>query len=600
MRAFARLRDRLLRWRVARVLKRYPYPLHCEVKDAVAFLYGSVDSYERYVEVGLRVGSIRGLDGVVNEIEYPGKPREERKAAAAPSVFLGEYDVVVVGAGIVGSMIARELSKYELRVALVEKNVDAAMGVTKANNGLVHSGVEEPLGKVKTRLCALGNGMYDELAKELKVKFVRVGALWLLTPRSLPKLKGKLPAPLLTFLLRFILPEAVRLKALALGVRGVRVIRDPKKVKSMEPCVCDDVVAAVYVPSVGIVDPYEVAIALVENAVDNGVETYFGAEVLGFEKEGDRVVGVVTSKGVLKTRFVINAAGLYADEIAELAGSKEYTIHPRKGVLLVFDKESSSRIRHEVAEIELPRHPRTKGGGVNPTVSGNVVWGPTALEVCDKGDTSVSHEDVELILSKFKRALPHFDGKVIRVFAGLRPATFTEDFVIRPAKWVRGFIHVAGIQSPGVAAAPAIAKLVVEILRREGLALKPKSGFKAERGHAPRFSELSLEERDRLVSRDPRWGRVVCQCELVTEAEVVDAIERIRKIGGVPTLDGVKLRTRAMMGDCQGAFCRLRVASLVARECGVEVWRVTVRGPGTEIGVGDVKALLAGGGEEGG
>ncbi len=593
MKLFAKLKERWISWRVSRVLKRYPYAIRYEVRDSIVFLYGSVRSYEEYIDIGLRIGSIRGVEGVVNEIEWPGKPRRERKHVETPRHVLGEYDVVIIGAGIVGSMIARELSKYELRIALVERNPDVAMGITKANNGLVHSGLEEPLGKLKTRLCVLGNRMYDELAQELGIRFKRIGGLWLITPRSLPKLRDRLPKSLYIFVLRYVLPTLVKLKALILGVRGVRIIRDREEIKRLEPCVCDDVVAAIYVPSIGIVEPYELAIALVENAVENGVDTYFETEVIGFEKEGNRIVSVVTNRGILRTRFMINAAGLYADEVAELAGAREYTIHPRKGTILLFDKSSSRYVRHEVAEIELPRPPRTKGGGINPTVSGNVVWGPTAIEVPDKEDNSVTREEVELILGKFSHALPGFRGRVIRVFAGVRPATFTEDFIIRPAKWVKGFIHVAGIQSPGVAAAPAIAKLVVDILQREGLQLVPKKTFKARREPEPRFSELPLEKRDELIRADPRWGRIVCQCELVTEAEIVRAIERMRKIGvKTVTLDGIKFRTRAMMGKCQGSFCRLRVVSIIARECGTEIWRVPVRGPGSEIGVGDIKTLL--------
>lgn len=593
MNVVARLKDRWISWRVSRVLKRYLDSVRFQVRDSIVFLHGSAQSYEEFLDIGLKVGSVRGVEGVVNEVEWPGKAPEGRREVAASKALIGDYDVVIIGAGIIGSMIARELSKYEIRVALVDKNPDVAMGVTKANNGIIHSGLEEPLGKIKTKLCVRGNAMYDELARELGVRFKRIGGLWLITLRSMPKLKDKLPMSLYVFMLKYVVPLIVKMKAMVLGVPGVRAIRSIDEVKRLEPHVCDDVVAAIQVPTVGIVEPYELAIALVENAVENGVDTFFETEVLGFEKEDNKVVGVITNRGIIRTKIVINAAGLYADVIAELAGAKEYTIHPRKGTILLFDKRSMKYLSHEIAEIELPRPPRTKGGAINPTVSGNVMWGPTAIEVSSKEDTSTSREDVELLIDKFAKTIPSFKGKLMRIFAGVRPATFNEDFIIRPAKWVKGFIHVAGIQSPGIAAAPAIAKLVINILRHEGIRLVPKKNFKATREPELRFNELPAEKQDELIRRNPEWGNVVCQCELVTEAEVINAIERMKRIGvKTITLDGVKFRTRIMMGNCQGSFCRLRVASIISRHCGIDLWKVSLRGGGSEIGVGDVKVLL--------
>ena len=593
------LKDLWISWRVSRILSKYPHTIRYRVKDGVVFLHGKVGSYNEYVDIGLKIGSIRGVEGVVNNIEWDGSPEKpikrggEESSNGVSEEVLGEYDVVVIGAGVVGSMIARELSRYLVRVALVEKNPDVAQGTTKANNGLIHSGIEEPLGKLKTKLCVRGNMLYDEIARELNVRFRRVGGLWLITPRSLPKLKGKIPDGIYSFILRYILPTLIKLKALILGVPGVKVIRDRDEVLRLEPNVIKDFVAAVQVPTIGIIEPYELAIALVENAVDNGVDAYFETEVIGFRKEGDRVVAVATNRGILKAKFVVNAAGLHADEVAELAGAREYTIHPRKGTLILFDKSLSGYVSHEVAEVELPRPKRTKGGCINPTISGNIIWGPTAIEVPDKEDNSVSGEEVALIFQKFGKLVPGFPRKAIRLFAGVRSATFTEDFIIRPAKWVKGFIHVAGIQSPGLAAAPAIAKLVIEILRREGLKLVPKKNFKPFREISERFGELPLDKRDELIREDPRWGRIVCQCELVTEAEIIEAIKRMRRIGvKTVTLDGVKFRTRAMMGRCQGSFCRARIASIIARECNIPIWEVGLRDGASKLGIGDVKVLL--------
>ena len=589
-------KDRLISFFVGRVLSRFPYDISFCVREGIVFLEGKVNSYDDYLNIGLEVGAIRGVEGVVNNIVW----RQQEDNSLPDDVdkiesnrVLGKFDVVIIGAGITGAMIARELSKYKLKIALVEKNPDVAMGVTKANNGLIHSGIEEKLGKLKTKLCVEGNRLYDELTRELGVKFKRIGGLWLISERSMPSLRKTLPRFLYLFVLRYILPSIIVLKAAYLGVKGVRIIRNVKEILGLEPYLHGDIVAAVYVPIIGIVDPYELAIALVENAVDNGVKTFFDCEVVGFVKTDSTIRGVITSRGIIYCSFVINAAGLYADKVSELAGAREYTIHPRKGVLIVFDKSLSEYVGHELAEIEIPRPERTKGGGINPTVCGNVIWGPTAVEVPRRDDVSVSLEELRIIVERFHKLLPDFPLKIIRYFAGVRPATFTEDFIIRPAKWVKGFIHVAGIQSPGLAASPAIARMVVQILRREGLVLSLKDDFKPHRDPPIHFSELNYEERQRLIEKDSRWGNIICQCEMVSEAEIVSAIERMKKIGvETITLEGIKFRTRAMMGRCQGSFCLIKVASIVSRYLGIDIWNVCFRGRDDKLGIGDINILL--------
>lgn len=593
MKFMPNISDEKLAKKVGRVLKKFPYKIEFHVKDNIVFLYGKVPKYEDYLEIGFAIGEIKGVEGVVNKIEWEGMPKEkiEAKNKWRKEVFekmkdkiIGEFDVVIIGAGVTGAMIARELAKYELKIAVVEKESDVSLGASRANNGMIHPGIAPEPGTLKAKLNPIGNKMYNKICEELGVRFKRVGSLWLITTRTLEKYKF-LIGPIRTFVAKYILPWLIKRRAKSRGI-PVKIIRNKKKILEMEPNVTRRVLAAVYVPTTGILDPYELVIALIENAVENGVKLFLETEVVGFLKENNVIKGVVTTKGTLLTRFVINAAGVYADEIAELAGAREYTIHPRKGTIVLFDKSLQGYIRHCVAELIFPRPKRTKGGGINPTIHGNIMWGPTAIEVPDKEDTSVTKEELQLIFERFSPVLPRFPkNRIIRYFAGVRPATFTEDFIIRPAKWVKGFIHVAGIQSPGLAAAPAIAQYVIEILKKEGLELKPKSNFNPYRRRTKAFYEMSLEEINEKIKENPDWGTIICVCEGVTKAEIIEAIR-----SGARSIDAIKRRTRAGMGRCQGSKCMLKVAEILAKELGIPMEKVLKEGPGTELFKGKVKS----------
>ncbi len=536
-----------------------------EIRDGIVFLKGRVESHSQYLELGWAIGSIKGVEGVVNDVEYPGKRKREEKRRKLPEKFLGEYDVVIIGAGVTGAMIARELSKYKVKVALVEKEEDVALGASRANNGMIHPGVAAPKGTLKAKLNVKGNRMYEKLCEELGVKFKRVGSIWIFTPRTFSE--KRIPKFLERLLLKYFLPRILCHRARKRGIPCKVLSRE--EILKLEPNINRDVISGIYLPTTGILDPYDLVIALVENAVQNGVDLYLGCEVIGFQIKDGRVREIYTTLGKFKCKYVINAAGVHADEVAELAGAREYTIHPRKGVEVLFHKDLGSYLSHCIAEVRIPPPKRTKGGGINPTVHGNPMWGPTAVEVEDKEDTSVKPEEIEEVISRYKSIFPGFPMKIIRYFAGVRPATFTEDFIIRPAKWIKGFIHVAGIQSPGLASSPAIAEMVIDILRGEGLKLEPKEDFKSRREPIPRASEMSLEELSRRIKEDPRWGRVICYCEGVTEAEIVEAIRR-----GARTIDGIKRRTRAGMGECQGSRCLLEIAEILARELGIPMKEV--------------------------
>lgn len=561
--------------KIIKILKKYPYKLSFEIKERIVFLYGEVEKYEEWVEIGLLIGKIKEVEGVVNKIKWRSMPEEKMKVKEErrrrifeenKEKIFGNYDVVIIGAGVSGTGIARELSRYDLKIALLEKASDIATGTTKANNGMVHPGIAPPKNSLKRILNLRGNKLYDSWAKDLGFKFKRVGSLVLITPKTLQKYRKYLPGRLYTFTLKYIFPMLVKIKGTRNGVKGIEILHG-KKIFEKEPNVTRDALAAVYVPSTGIVDPYEVAIALAENAKENGVEIHLKTEVVGFLKDGNSIKGVVTNRGTFLCRYVVNAAGVYADEIAELAGAREYTIHPRKGAELMFNKDTEKLINHCLAELIYPSHPTSKGGGINPTVHGNVIWGPTAVEIPDKEDTSVKREEIEFILKKYSTIIPKFPkNQLIRYFAGVRAPTFTEDFIIRPAKWVKNFLHVAGIQSPGLASAPAIAEYAIEQLKKMGLKLKEKSHFNPKRVPILHAKEMSLEELDRMIKENPKWGNIICTCEMVSEAEIIEAIKR-----GAHTLDAVKRRTRAGMGTCQGGYCTLKIAEILSRELNVSI-----------------------------
>jgi glycerol-3-phosphate dehydrogenase len=311
-------------------------------------------------------------------------------------------------------------------------------------------------------------------------------------------------------------------------------------------------------------------------------------EVIDVLVENNEIKGIITNRGKIFTRFLINAAGLYADEIAEMAGAQEFTIHPRKGETLVLDKKCASSCFHNLAPATLKEDPYTKGGGIALTVDGNLLWGPSAEEIPSKDDLTITKEGIEKVWKKFSSLLPDIQkGMIIRAYAGLRAATYTEDFHISPSRKVKGLINVGGIQSPGITAAPAIAELVLDILRREGLQLEEKPDFDPVRKSVPSFRDLSNQEREKLIADDPRYGHVVCRCEHVTEGEVIEAIKR-----GATTLDGIKFRTRAGMGRCQGGFCTPHLIKILARELRIRVSEITRRGGESRLLPYEAKSLL--------
>lgn len=466
------------------------------------------------------------------------------------------YDVAIIGGGVIGCAIARELARFRLETVLLEKNAEVGFGTSKTNSGIIHPGHDTPLSTLKGRLVVRGNALFDQLKDELGFGFRRIGELNVaMSHEDLEGLRS--------------------LKTLGdeKGVPGLE-LWDQERLRREEPNLSRGLLGALYAPSAGVINPYEFAFALIENAVRNGVELRIDSPVLEIEPKGDRLA-VRTPSGTLESSFVLNCAGVAADQIAAMVGVADFKILPRKGEEFMLDKRLKGLVRRLV--FPLPTK-TTKGTLIIPTFDGTIMVGPTAEAVDDRQDFATTARGAEEIFAFVKRLCPAIDARdAITAFAGLRAVSDTNDFIIGPTK-VRGFVNVVGIQSPGLTSAPAIAEHVLEILSKQGLELSHKTDFTSRVAPPPRFAQLSPAEQVEKVGGNPLFAKVVCRCELVTEAEIHDSIDH-----GARTVDGIKFRSRAGMGRCQGGFCSSRCMEILARRLGMPLHEVTKRGGGSWI-----------------
>ena len=545
-------------------------------------LTGECLDWNQVVGIGHLAAKQEGVKNVVNKLCVPGLdiPRKDYAADRAMGKELGvvdEVDIVIIGAGISGCGIARELAKYEMNILVVEMSDDVATGATKANNGNIHPGHAAKPGTLKAKLNVEGNRMYTKWAEDLGFELQRSGAMGFVTSH--------------------LLKPALRVaynRAMKNGVDGVELVSGSRACQIepglVENGLCEHVKQALWMPSMGLVEPFQVAVALAENAADNGVRFWFNCTVADVLTQGEKVSGVVTNKGIIKAKYVINCAGVYADEISAMAGDESYTIHPRKGVIAILDKakkpEYQSLCEHVTMDtIKLTlknRKSQTKGGGMCRTPEGNVLMGPSAKEVPDKEDLSTDSESLGYAMGRGDNGIQYND--IIRFFVGSRPADYKEDFVIEMSPISDGFINVGGIQSPGLASAPAIAKMVEGILKqhaqKSGFPIEEKKDWQPIRKRKTEFRQLSHEEQGELIKKKPSYGKVICRCECITEGEILDAIHSPI----VPSsVDAIKRRTRAGMGRCQGGFCQPRVLELLARECGKDWVDINLKGEGSNI-----------------
>lgn len=475
------------------------------------------------------------------------------------------FDVAVIGAGVVGGMIARTLSAYDLKICILERKNDVATGASCANSAIVHAGFDAHEGSLKARLNVRGSEMMAEVCRELGVKYKNNGSLVIgFNDEDKQEI------------------ENLYKRGIANGVRGLEVI-DAAKLRELEPNISENAVGALYAPTGAIVCPYELTIAAVGNAMDNGAELRLNSEVTAISDAGDHFV-LATKSGTVEARYVINAAGVYSDAVAGMVGDHSFNVHPRRGEYVLLDKESGGLVSHTIF-----RTPSKMGKGilVTPTVDGNLLTGPTSVDMEDKDDKATTAEGLGLVM---KQANENVNGirfnQTITSFCGLRAVGSTGDFIINMPR--ERFVNVAGIESPGLSSAPAIAEYVEKLLLDAGLSAARRADFNPIRPAYHSFREMSIAEKNEVIRRDPTYGRIICRCETVTEGEILAAIRTNPK----PTdLDGVKRRTRAQMGRCQGGFCSPYIVELLAKEQGIPYEAVTKCGGGSLVNIGRTKEV---------
>lgn len=466
------------------------------------------------------------------------------------------YDIAIIGAGVVGGMIADALAKYDLRVCILEKEGDVAMGATKANSAIVHAGFDAAEGSLKAKLNVRGSEMMEETARRLGVKYKRNGSLVVGFEHERAEV------------------EAIYKRGLANGVKGLELL-DKDALHALEPNLNPDLTCALLAKTGAIVCPYELCIAAVGNAVDNGVELIPDYEVCGIEKTADGYTISSADGRRVEAKYIVNSAGVYSDRIAAMTGDGDFTITPRRGEYMLLDKECGT-----FTERTIFHTPTKMGKGilVSPTVDGNLLLGPTATDIEDKSDTATTADGFSAIFAKASDNVANIPfNKVITSFCGLRSTGSTGDFIIKERD---GVVTLGGIESPGLSSAPAIAEYVEEILSGIGALGDKKDDYKAERRAAHWFRELSTEEKNAVIAKNPAYGRIVCRCEGITEGEIVEALTVNPP---ARDLDGVKRRTRSGMGRCQGGFCSPTVVELIARERGIPFESVTKSGKGSVI-----------------
>ena len=472
-------------------------------------------------------------------------------------------DVAIIGCGVIGAAAAYELSHYPLQTAIFEAENDVADCTTKANSAILHAGYDPEPGTRMARLNVEGSALAKEICARLDVPYLQCGSLVLaLSPEELPHL------------------QKLYENGIANGVPGIRLL-SAEETLAMEPNLAPTVVGALYAPSAAIVSPWEFALAMAEVAVRNGVELHRSCPVTRIEKTAGGWA-LTTPSGIVETRYIINAAGISAQAVHDMAAPHEFTIQPTRGEYYLLDKSEGSRVHHVIFQC-----PNENGKGVlvAPTVHGNLIVGPNA-EPVEGNDTSCTSSGLEFVKTTAQRSVPSINfGESIRSFAGVRANLDVDDFIIGEEPEAPGWIDLAGMKSPGLSAAPAVAEEAVAILQQRGVLGAEKADYKDGRRHI-RFKELSAEEKAALVREQPAYGRVICRCETITEGEILAALH-----SEVPatTIDGVKRRAGAGMGRCQGGFCGPRVLELISRELGIDPLDILQDKNGSNVLVSETK-----------
>ncbi len=476
------------------------------------------------------------------------------------------FDVAVIGAGVVGGLVARELTRCGAEVCILERGGDVALGATRANSAIVHAGFDAKEGSLKARLNVRGSEMMEQLCLELGVKYKRNGSLVVGFTEEDKETLGDLCK-----------------RGEKNGVKGLRVL-ERDEVRELEPNIGEGVSSALYAPTGAIVCPYELCMAAVGNAMDNGARLLLNFNVQKIEKN-EKGYRIFSDNDSVEAEYVINCAGVYSDDVARLVGDESFSVHARRGEYMLLDRECGELVSHTVF-----RCPSKMGKGilVTPTVDGNLLLGPTAEDISDKTDLSTTAAGLARVRALAGEQVAGINfGKVITSFTGLRSVGDTGDFVISMP--TAGFVNVAAIESPGLSSSPAIAEYVADMLRGAGLAVLPKADFNPTRRPMHYFRELDVDGKNEIIKEHPEYAHVICRCETVTEGEILEAIRTNPRPSDV---DGVKRRTRATMGRCQGGFCTPYIIELLSKELGIDYADVTKFGGESKINIGRTKGAV--------
>ncbi|MEG2002681.1 MAG: NAD(P)/FAD-dependent oxidoreductase [Clostridia bacterium] len=547
-----------------------------ETDDSIV-VTGQSNDWNEIVKVCLASVDVKSGKHVVNDIKFGGEiPKMRLPKIQDKSLDGQKFDVVVIGGGISGTSILRELSKWKINAILLEKESDIAMQATGRNDGEVHPGVDLGKGSLKQKYVIKGNAMFDKLCADLDVPFKRVGQYAGFTQKQF-KLLAKV----------FAWQRRVFCK-----VPNTRVV-SKEELRKVEPELSDKFEFALYNPTAGCVCPYNLAIAYAENAIDNGARVSLSTAVLDMKVENGKIQSIQTNRGVIYPDVVINCGGVFAEEIARMAGDRFYSIHPRRGTNSILDKKANHLIK-SIASIKVfeksPNH--TKGGGMLHTVHDNVLVGPNAVETFEKENFATNAVDIKAVFDKQKNTAPKLSERdIITYFTGVRAPTFEEDFVIEKGHKTKNLIHCAGIQSPGLTTAPAVAldveKMAIEILR-EKKNVSQNTNFNPTRHAVPVLRDMSKEERAEMIAKNPDYGIIICRCEEISKGEIIDALNL--KLC-VPTVDGIKKRLRPGMGRCQGGFCAPLVTKIIADFLGVPLEQVQKGNDGSNLTFGSTKEV---------
>lgn len=465
------------------------------------------------------------------------------------------YDVAIIGAGVIGAMAARELSRYDLKVCLLEKENDVAMGASRANSGIIHSGYDPIPGTMKAKMNTAGVPLLYEAAEELNVHYKNNG--------SFVCAFGEDENPAI---------DALYDRGLANGIEKLQILSGDEA-RAMEPNLSEKVTRVLYIPTAGIICPYDLTIAAAGNAMDNGATLLRNFEAVSIT-DGFKITAA--DGRTVECEYLLNCAGGYSDKVAKMVGDDFFTIIPRAGEYMLLDKSEGSRVKHTIFQV-----PSKEGKGilVSPTVDGNLLTGPTALKVQTPESTETTDQGLAMVSRLAAKSVPSVNFRqVITSFSGVRSSAHGDDFIIQASVSNPKCVHTGAIDSPGLTSCVAIAKYAVELLEKQGLALNPKENWNGHRENTRAFREMTDEEKDAFIKENPDYGKIVCRCETVSEGEIRAAIRRNPPAFDI---DSVKRRTRSGMGRCQGGFCSPYVMRLIAEEQGMHMEEVTKSGPGS-------------------